>query len=216
MAFRRRFRRRGIWLPVWDIFGSIDNQISGISLTQAEPILFGDDPVNRSTVSGTTGDWAAATHSGVIIKRIVGQLHVAPLSDSGTDDIITRVGAGLFVDRVGEGGALNNLTAWNVFNESSKQKRWLWQRSWFLANTDAQAAVSGTPVYPGSNAEYGDIRSGPHIDWKGSAKISYEERLFLVLTTVVWWNMAEPSINGATEYAAQLRAYGIPANVGNR
>jgi len=215
MAYRKRYRkRRGVWFQVADIYGGLVSTYNQLETIEAAPMLL-DEPVNDATGVSALGGLALASHTGYYLRRIVGQIHITHQQNDAVDVVTTRVGAGIIVDRVGEGGALQNLTAWNPIAAHAKQKRWLWRREWMLANNTIQPG-GNTTDWPTSNVEYGDIRSGTQVDWKGFAKVGYEERLFLILYTRAWLILQDGSVDGAIYYTTNLRAYGGVGMVNTR
>lgn len=130
-----------------------------------------DQPANESN-AGTivAGGLANVVRQAHLIKRIVGHCFVG--SDSNTSCFATF---GIIVDRTDNTGALANLAAWSPFAENSSQKRWLFRRTWAL----------GTGINGGTaltrNTNYGSMREGAQIDSKMKARLSYEERLFLIM-----------------------------------
>lgn len=208
-----------MWLPVQDIYGTAPINVDppGVSLT-AEPLLLGTKPANSfaGISDSTVGGFALSTHYGHVVKRIVGQIHIAVNQSAATDDIRTIVAAGICVDRVDETGALQNLTAWDPTTENSKQKRWLWLRSWILNNLENYTEATDAYPFPGANSDFSDIRSGNHVDWKGTAKVGYEERMFLIVKTFNETAVAEAATLGQAYYHAVLRAYGYVGQVNTR
>lgn len=192
MAFRRRRRQRVLWAPTFQPAVPFELAIDTASPTRAYlTIIEGDDPINTATSGlypGTPNYWLGlALNQGYVVKRIVGKLHVATEQDPGLPQFTAvSVKAGIFVERVDETGTIQTESAWDMFSEVSSQKRWLWRRSWILGNQAATGVVDPPLLssyfdYPSCNSEYGSIQDGPHIDWKGGARVAYEERLFLTV-----------------------------------
>jgi len=193
--FRRRRKFNGIWAPVIrnTTLTSVDvpagTAVGAASVVlDAEQILSGDEPVNESTAptlfGGGAGGLALATRDSYLIQRIVGKFHCSQafLGDTSAWQVCL-VKACIFVDRTDSTGALANLQAWNPYTETSSQKRVLWTRSWMLQNNFPLSVP--TPQFPVNNASYGSIQDGPHIDVKVKARITYEERLFFMFSTMV-------------------------------
>lgn len=226
MAFRRRFRKfNGIWAPcvqqveLQRIAFPIGST-GGIAIQDASQILSGDEPIDDSTAptlfGGASGGLALATRQSFTIQRIVGKVHVAAEFPGDTANWAAfAVKCGIFVDRVDNTGVLQNLAAWDQFGESSKQKRFLWQRSWMLQNNFPLAVVS--TQYPVNNASYGSLQDGPNVDIKVKARISYEERLFFLISVEMAQLGTSPT---ATEFAITLwkdfRALLKPTSRNNR
>lgn len=223
MAYRRRYRRgsRGIWFPViGNTFTQLSISENGSALTTADDtfrLLYGDTgyPINNITGFGTT--LADYTTTAFLTKRIVGTCHAAIAQGADSDVVNALVGVGIYVDRVDQAGVPQNALAWNPFDEGGKQKRWLWQRHWILTNS-ANGPIDQTTDFPHSNAEYGDIRSGPHVDCKAKARVSYEEGLFITCwaRAVEWINGVEDPDNTDILIWFNLRMFGTIIRAGNR
>lgn len=212
MARRFKRRRRGIWFPVLREFGELDVALSGRTLI-ASPLIGGSAPYGTGLAGGaltsTSGDLSMALDQGHILKRVVGSVHLGLGSFSFYDVASATVSVGLVVAQTDETGAFQNLTAYDPELEESKQRRWLWIRTFKFT------APSTTPSdtnydWPHTNTEYGDIRSGPHLDWKGTAKIPWGSRLFIVYSTEADVVDPEGLVPGKVWTEVQLRAYGYP------
>jgi len=183
MAFRSRRRSgaRGAWFPTTTNFQFGNTTVATAAVTgwdvsvAAVPVIAAgfDEPVNTATLtSGTqTGSLlSVATRQTWTLKRLVGQLFVRAV---GSNPVVAF--AGLVKTPVSETGVFTDLAAWNPFSESSIQRRWMFRRFWFLGRE------SDTNPWPRTNAQYGSLREGTHVDSKVKARVEFNERLFLVL-----------------------------------
>lgn len=88
--------------------------------------------------------------------------------------------------------AIENYSPQDADNQ---REPWIWRRTWILGNPlrknevvqdDAFKlnvfGVVGSSEYPSTNAGYGSIMDGPHIDSKVARRIRQEDRLYCVST----------------------------------
>jgi len=135
--------------------------------------------------------------SGYRLRRIVGKLFLG-LQQFDAEEPNRRptgalCGAGFIVLKVDpetgepldatEPGEYSPLEAFNVPDP------WIWRRTWILGNEQAQADVGPSPdahvvwaQFPHTNAEYGSVQDGPHIDQKTRRVIGPDERLCFVVS----------------------------------
>lgn len=220
-ARRRRFN--GIWLPtIQQQFANtiaVANPTGGIVIANDfTTIISGDGPWNAQTASlGTstlqqlgTGSIALAAFQSIFLKRIVGKIHVGCIQGPNDDVWAIHVKCGIFVDRVKEDGSLANLDAWQLFNENGTQKRWMWRRSWVIGNTSNPGDYNPPgPLWPQTNAGYGSIQDGPHVDCKVKARVGYEERLFFTIQAIpVFFASVSPGTGTAFMYTTDFRVFG--------
>lgn len=190
--FRRRRKYQGRWFPT-------DQNYTGYSI-----LLAGTAPVvgfldslgnwtanaNEATFTGApnpTGLLATALVNGFTAKRVVGSIFCA-IGGSGTVGGVVAA-AGLTVIRGDSSSNTAGLPAgddsYNPLKEAGAQRRWLWRRVWMLGNFQDGTASHGTFNFPTTNAGYGSVREGTHIDWKGGARVGYGERLAWVFSRIV-------------------------------
>jgi len=213
LARRFRRRRRGIWFPVLREFGEVIVPLSGVELAAA-PLIGGTAPYSPalgagSALSSTSGDLAVYTGQGHILKRIVGSVHIGLESKQFADVLGATVTVGIAVAQVDETGVFQNLTAWDPELEEGKTRRWLWVRQFKLSAPGSDYTTNNYD-WPHTNVEYGDIRSGPHVDWKGTAKVPWGSRLFIVYRTEADLVVSEGLRNSNIWSEVELRAYGYP------
>lgn len=222
MAFRR-FRRKnnGLWFPTFQ-----PDSVNAIAVnTNTEPawdwsqIIPGDAPANLSSDYGNViapGGLVLALGVDYLIQRIVGKVHVGLLQQGSeaTDVASCAVKCGIIVDRVQEGGVFQNQSAWNMFEEASSQKRWLWRRSWVFSNGNFVNIVD----WPHANSEYGSVLDGPHVDVKVKARVTYEERLFFGIHTspINYTYHADNSKTGEVQWMTDFRVLAKRINKNNR
>lgn len=203
---RRRFKRaRNFWLPTLiqdEPFSVAVPPVNG-RVIDARAILNNADlpgteaGLSAAVLGGGSVPWGRIFQQELILKRIVGQVHVGlgQCEDLGagttTNPGSCLVFAGLTLARVDYTGAnileassLDQLNPW--LQGDTEARRWIWQRTWMLSNANFVNAriAAGEPgwfSFPASNAEYGDIRSGPFLDWKGTLKIPHDQRLVMVM-----------------------------------
>ena len=157
-----------------------------------------------------------------IIDRIVGTIQVAYAqftAAEGTPEAI--VAAGIAVVPVGDDGQGNPaVSAFELdpLRADNSAQPWLWRRVWVLGNKSSELGATAVFTgYPENNA-LGDIRSGPHIDTKGTKRaIRREERIFLIYSTQpVHPNNSGEAISGTATACADLRVLGKMVRAKNR
>jgi len=203
----KRFSRRPkvVWLP-----SDLEDTVGGDPVTTAEepsqklialqlggfvapvapvvittPIVL-DKPVGAIAAQGETlSDFEGSAYR---LRRVVGKCFIQTPDEAADPGQPSQffVAAGLIVLRVDEAGLpLKGATDAQYSTVSLENVRdpWIWRRSWSL---QIQQANDGTvPVdrpFPASNARYGSVLDGPHLDAKTARVISDEERLFFVLS----------------------------------
>jgi len=150
-----------------------------------------DHPAEASMVAigdlPTLNDYEGSAYR---LRRIVGKCMVAAAQQedstaNGRPDTIWCT-AGFIILRVdpltGDPVSLASADAlYNPQGFGTERDPWIWRRSWTIANQ--LVADSFNTALPSSNAEYGSVADGPHIDAKTARRISDEERLFFVAAT---------------------------------
>jgi len=127
--------------------------------------------------------------------------------------------AGLMVRKV---GADNDVLAQNVnlLDRDDYDDPWIWRRTWVLGQNFRHQLTSGAPLssaaefstivgartnqnqvgfafFPQSNAHYGSVMDGPHVDAKTNRIIGPEDRLFLHFATKAM--PIQPQVQYATD-----------------
>lgn len=208
MAYRRKRKSRGTWLPTFGV--DQDSQqddtytVSGAQLElEVDPVV---DPVPHTIIPITmdepreevapTQSLADYIGSEYFLKRIVGKIHLLATRDSDDGDYDVLVCAGFFVARCDEGGnapigytggsATAQFNDYNPLAQKTAREPWIWRRSWMLGdrpvnNTSVNASYE---AFPRTNSSYGSIQDGPHIDAKTRRRVSSDDRLFFTLAAV--------------------------------
>lgn len=166
--------------------------------------------------------------SGYRLRRVVGKFFCGIDQDVGDGQgnsypEAALVAAGLIVLRVDSTtGAPLNATAndYSPLNLDNVQDPWIWRRTWMLSNFQGFAGGGGAHTaysyYPITNAEYGSVKDGPHLDQKTARRVSDEERLFLVVSTVYPSGLAA-DVAGTVRWVFDYRILASPLrSMGNR
>jgi len=130
------------------------------------------------------------------LRRIVGKIHAAcqPQSNTNNNYPPLEVAAGFMVNRTDDSGNLinaggfGNEQAASPLAQDATQDPWIWRRKWMLSPnlgvffddniSTAVALAQQHQGWPATNAGYGSVADGPHIDQKTARVISNQERLF--------------------------------------
>lgn len=240
MAFRRGFRRKPTvaWLPV---LGQGDNSenywiqssigvspaggTAGIGTTIHS--LLPDYPA-ESVQNAQVESLADYQQSGYRLRRVVGKFYCALTNSVGTEGVTiypeaALVAAGLIVLRVDStnGAPLQAATPLNYSPLARDNVRdpWIWRRTWLLGNDFADGGQVHTAMglFPYANTDFGSAWDGPHIDQRTARRVSAEERLFLVVSTVYPGGGITPNTAGNVRYVYEARYLTSPLRVmGNR
>lgn len=206
----RRKRARYNWFPVLgtesDVFdeGDFFAPASGrLHVTIADPApmdivsLTWDYPTEVEEGFDTIPSLADFQGSEYQLERTVGKFFVQVNTTNAQADpapeqaVRCLVVAALIVLRVDEktGAPLRSgdLSEYSPMLSENIADPWIWRRSWILAEEHtwpSQASIFYNRFqqgFPRSNALYGDIESGPHVDTRSVRRIRKEERLFLIV-----------------------------------
>lgn len=85
-----------------------------------------------------------------------------------------------------------DLENYSPASTATAREPWMWRRTWILGNerlaharrtstATANVGMSGGLTFPGSNAGYGTMRSGPDVDVKSRRRVRQDERLWLAI-----------------------------------
>lgn len=240
---RKRRRSRGLWFPTDAVGGAAGTTLADNAVHQDATPFFDhelDAPTNAdvlaSSVTAVGGLLPLLEQPGYIPRRIVGRISAGIQVDNyiGTDwggswayTSLTppniHIHFGIFVDRVDQLGVLQNLAAWNPFDDSSLQKRWLFERDWWLNSHVAYDAwkagqfsgsfTAGVPYHPDKTEDYGYLAQSGTVDIKPKVKVGYEERLFQQWT-FQWVNQGDATTGWAqnltVETTSRFRIFGTP------
>jgi len=122
-----------------------------------------------------------------------------------------EVGCGFFVARandeqsgggidvpIGAATPIEAISNYSPLHPDAIREPWMWRRTWMLGNAARTALFRGngmsfvaqgneifgaTPWFPPTNAGYGSVLDGPHVDCKSVRRVRNDERLFFVVAT---------------------------------
>lgn len=164
------------------------------------PVTF-DSPQSEATGTKDT-PLNSIVGSEYILKRIVGKVHLGIKTISAQDQFDSMlIAAGFFVARAADdvGGSESDyplgyagstgLERNDNFSPLSKRtirEPWIWRRTWILGlnGTTQTPAGTGTAAWPLSNAFYGGLGDGPHIDAKSARRVGNDDRLFFAVSAM--------------------------------
>jgi len=165
-------------------------------------------------------------NSGYRLRRIVGKLFIGMQQSTDQNptggSAVAAATAGFIVLRTNAAGDPIDTTseAYSATRIGNWSDPWIWRRTWILSDI---LAAPGSPsslglIWPESNAEYGSVMDGPHVDAKTARVISAEERLFLVvtLTQLAAPSDAQTGITGIRVYTDLRGVATLQNNLGNR
>jgi len=236
----RRFARRKpkvVWLP---IFGDTSEGESG-GYAQADGIRYNcipgavnpgisfdataitwDSPQSATAEQGlglndqTLHDFVSGTE--YRLRRIVGKVHVGCTTSVTTNITAVEVAFGFIVGRCDSNGALNtDFNETNPLYQDSATDPWIWRRTWILSPGYFPGLIGG--AYPQTNAEYGSVADGPHIDQKTARVISRDERLLGILAARPIYTVGGDPSTGSVSVDAYLDyrlLASLRTNQGNR
>lgn len=225
MAYRRRKRRfNGVWYPCISPVNTtslvIPNGGPGVPSWNMDSVT-GDLPIGgaiRLANSDLTDQGfynQQVVRQGYTIKRLVGKIHVGMQTIADATVVAASIVAGLVIVPVDGDGTprLEGLTGgpnpYDIGFPQNTQKRWLWRRRWQLQNPAYNADIGSD--WPHTNAEYGSVLDGPHIDCKPNAHVGLDERLFFYIQGFgIWFNEGSPDIDGNAEYMLDIRMLAKP------
>lgn len=174
------------------------------------------------------------------LRRLVGKILVGVATTSSSGGIgNVDVACGFMVNRTDDSG---NPLSYGLFGsdqqrsplaQDAQQDPWIWRRRWVLSpipavcnypssslitDIDAVTSTLGGPQFPQTNAEYGSLQDGPHIDQKTARVISNQERLYFWISGRRVTNVGETAQQDLTlDYVLDLRLLAsLRQNVGNR
>lgn len=165
---------------VWDAFPLTFDESFGGETSQASP----EGRSLHDIVQGN--EWR--------LRRIIGKCFVgagATTTLSTISSALVEVGFGFIVVRTyDDGSPTTDFNEVNPLSQDSMEDPWIWRRVWMLNpfgspyptdTTTPRANTLWTWDFPQTNARYGSVLDGPHIDAKTARVIHRQERLFGVL-----------------------------------
>lgn len=208
-----RRRRQFTWFPTLGTAGieSSNDNLSGRSFEISvlpnlgnQPLLntfvipvVPDAPEDNSDLSQGQGRLVQGLGNEYIIERIVGKIFLAAGLGAATAPAATLVGAGMFVGRANDeqsGGGVDTPVGsasvaelnqnYSPLHEDVIREPWLWRRTWVLGGNATSVTNGGFSFAPLTNAFYGSVQDGPHIDAKSVRRIGNDERLWFAVSTV--------------------------------
>lgn len=208
MAYRRKRRSQGTWLPtlgegvgeentaniVTGLDSDFDVEDNGVLTTRIHELTM-DQPREDIDVSTPLADIIGSEY---FLKRIVGKLLVTMADPAAaTSPFFTQVivGAGFFVARaeaaevnfpIGAsiGSAADVNKNYSPLEANTMREPWIWRRVWILESRPL--GISETPHWPRSNTQYGSVLDGPHIDAKTKRRITNDDRLWFAIAGARW------------------------------
>lgn len=199
----RRRREPVFWLPVLGTASTTstkpdtDYNSASVGVTATRDDIttvirqpFDTWPLDGGSVSpGFPGDIIYATAQEWFLKRIVGKIWCNYGADGlGSPPSLVLASAGLFVSKSGgAGGGVVPTTYdasidYGVSAITTTREPWIWRRSWILQDDTAGLRVD--QAFPRSNAFYGSVLDGPHVDAKTKRRISNDDDVHLALSAV--------------------------------
>lgn len=183
------------------------------------------------------------------IRRIVGKLHVAMDQDGQPyqtgvppSPAAAEVAAGFFVARasaqdevtggdypIGLAPTTNiaNFENYSPLSRAASREPWIWRRSWNLSNRlddetltlPGSQPKNGNRFWPATNAEYGSVLDGPHIDAKTARRVTNDERLFFAISATMPTSFTpgqNPANDGTIQFTLDVRILGALRRSKNR
>lgn len=148
---------------------------------------FDTEPLETAGAPGFPGDIIYATAQEYFLKRIVGKIWCDYTGESpGSAPRFILASAGLFVSKTGAGGGVVPTTYdasidYGVSAGTTVREPWIWRRSWILEH-DTSLTVGVQARYPRSNAGYGSVLDGPHVDAKTKRRVSNDDDIHIALS----------------------------------
>jgi hypothetical protein len=180
-----------------------------------------DAPEDNEDLPVGQGRLVQALGNEWFLERIVGKLFLSlRLGQSTLDTRHALVGAGFFVARASDedfGGGIDlpigaedfqrRNSNYSPIHEDVIREPWLWRRTWILGGQFN--AQEGYNQFPSTNAFYGSVMDGPHIDAKSVRRIGNDERLFFAISTANFKsNSAGLDTNNTVDGYLDLRVLG--------
>jgi len=201
MAYRKRRRSGGTWLPVLPTFiGEADEGYtwyeSTLSLVntvgsfdrQAVPLVTDATPNVDAAQAGINHSLRDLVEGQeYVLKRAVGKVWGSldqSSEGSGVSRIILCMAlAVLPVQDVAPTAPAIPDDDWDPLLAQNTMSPYLWRRTWVLSNN---VLSSQTMFFPNSTGGYGSVMDGGHLDTKGTnRRIRKEERIFILTSAMV-------------------------------
>lgn len=228
---RKRRRTKYHWLPIQGqqgAGGSLAESFSGFSLLLPIPAAGTSQAIISDVTFDVPGDVANTTvttdsplndligANGYVLKRIVGKCFAAYVNAAATSHESVIVTCGFFVGRCDEqqadrdplqSGTLTDiLVNYGPQNVDNVQEPWIWRRTWILGNPAAATVTQGK--FPFTNAAYGSVMDGPHIDSRVARRIDNDNRLYFVAQARGWAIGSGAAVSADIRIQTDLRLLG--------
>lgn len=206
---RRRFRRNtATWFPV-EPTPALTSISPTTGASAATTVAVINDNIDTSESSTSSTPLIGFTRQGYTVVRAVGSIFVSCVGAATANNILCF--AGLFSGRASNAGTFaEDINDYNPFVSTGRgiQRRFMWQRYWSLNPWDFDYTTGNfPPPWPSSNAHYGSVREGTHVDSKGSKlRVSLGARLF--------WLFAAFNLTAETQQIDYLPAIRVLGKVG--
>lgn len=200
---RRRRRTKYNWLPVLGQAGDAANgtddwsgrkfaltvpAATDVSTIIVIPVTF-DESQEQTTAGGggTMGVLPLSIFMGgeYILKRIVGKIHLQNVPIASSQSPCIQVGCGFLIAREDPSGnnPIEALTVAQAVENygplfpDTMRSPWIWRRTWLLGNPLSAQVDRNFPV---TNANYGSVMDGPHVDARTARRVLQDQRLWFV------------------------------------
>lgn len=192
------------------IYLDLEVPANGTPIFGIVPIVYDDMPDPGGAISPSY-DLAGIIGSEYIIKRILGSIFVSRGITTTTSYLTQaasiQVDAGFFVARRGDDAesigpigyfdqtVTENLRDYSPNRQETARLPWMWKRQWILGNAPALNELyfnnnlpnlDGSAFFPDTNALYGSIREGTHVDVKSRRRVQKDQRLFFAIQARNW------------------------------
>lgn len=205
MAYRRKRRNRGTWLPLDpSILSEGSNAVTYFTTTTAVSDVLGESPgaavavpvafdVTRQTPNTIVAAGQDVTMRDLtegqdyFLDRIVGKVDCQFDGNEGTagDQILDIIlGFAFAILPVEDDGQTVALAAddFDPFLSRNTMAPYIWRRTWRLYNNLTPASL--ITAVPSTIAQYGSVMDGGHVDAKTRRRIRQNERLFFIMQNI--------------------------------
>lgn len=233
MAFRRRRKPSVAWLP----HVQHDDNTPNLGFWKGTHGVSALGDATTTTILSATLDIPAEANrpnipsladfegSGYRLRRIVGKVFLGydnnQLAPPTTYPIAALLGVGWIILRVdpttGAPLLAGTPNAYSPLTLDNNRDPWIWRRTWVLQTdfSNQAAAAQNSWQFPRTNADYGSVQDGPHMDQKTARRVSTEERLFCIISATNISGNADAAVG--VRYIIDYRILASPIKVmGNR
>jgi hypothetical protein len=189
---------------------------TGETITGAAPVIL--DQTHFADGSGGVNSLSDIENSGYRLRRIVGKCFVGVVQTETASGPFLFLCAGAFIilrtDTTGQ--PTQAIGEYDIFDLANDDSPWIWKREWMLQDGGSLGPAGPiTEDWPFTNAEYGSIADGPHIDQKTARIVGKDERLFFVASAMNVGPNSEG--NAIINYRVTPRVLGsMRTSLGNR